>query len=154
MFEVNDYNRELKRKGIQCLFFYLEQCQACNDIKPKVEELSTRYPKVVFSKISLSKEENITLYKRFYSDPQPLVKLSTHDDGEPILDYMGKPLVDYVRDDKGAIVTDTPVSAPHFFIFHNETATEEDEFGFLGEVKGDIAVLDNILSELDKVFHE
>lgn len=147
----------LKQNSFVCLMYWAEGCGFCEQAKPEYKKIAEDFTFVNFYSIKMD-EESYKFYSRYI--PKEQVKIqSKHDDGEPILDADGNPLFTYKKDEDGKILEESPVSIPNFLVFHEKSADNYDEYGFLGNVEGIQmdrlrSILTGIKQQLDEEMNE
>ena len=58
--DFSEFRKTIKRPGLVVVDFFAEWCGPCKQIAPFIENLSTKYPNVVFIKVDVDKAEEIS----------------------------------------------------------------------------------------------
>lgn len=109
-----------------------EQCHACQAAKPMFESLEAEYPSFEFVRLEFS-EEVLPFYKSVI--PAQIVREKKDVNGQ-------------IRE---VVSKQVPISFPNFLFFDPSQKTEENPYGFLGNIVGhNEEGLRHVLTELSK----
>jgi len=129
--------------------YFSEQCAFCQKVKEPYEKLVEEFPKYKFYKIAMT-EETYEFYSKFVPK-EKVMGPALNDDGSPILRANGEPLLNYQYDEEGQIIENSPITVPNFFVFNSSSAEGDSEYGFLGNVPGNVDQLRSILEKIEQL---
>lgn len=145
---------ELKKDQLSTVMIWVDGCPACAKAKESYEEIVDKFQDYRFFEMEMKTQEEYDFYSQFV-EKEVVMEEVKDEDGDVIYDARGNALQRKARDENGEIVEKAPIQVPRFFVFHGDSAEEENEFGFLGKVDGhNTPMLEQILTNIAQLQEE
>lgn len=103
--------------GKSVLMIKAEQCGACQEAKPMFESLESKYPSFQFTRLEFT-EKVLPFYESVI--PKEIVREQKEIDGVM----------------KTVVRKERKISFPNFFFFDSAMKSDENPYGFLGNISG------------------
>jgi thiol-disulfide isomerase/thioredoxin len=119
----------LKTGEFSCLLVKSKGCSHCEAVTPILTQLSEATPFVKFYSLELDAFPEVTTLYDLYSGQEQQWQVVEHE---------GKQQVAFMFNEDGTPKMSTKVSVPQFFIFHKDERDEDDEYGLVGTINGNV----------------
>jgi thioredoxin-like negative regulator of GroEL len=73
LYTKEDIDKLIKENGLALLYFGNEDCNVCNALKPKIEEMLEAYPKIKYAEIDVERSLQISADFNIFTIPVVLV---------------------------------------------------------------------------------
>lgn len=136
---TNNEQLELLKQGeFVCLFIKANGCHHCAEAAPIVDDLSIKNPDIQFYKAEFNSFPELTQFYENYAEEEHKYEIERDEQGNPILSPEGQVKVKFYFTETGEPLMVKKVSIPTFLMFHEAERTDEDLYGFLGRINGNL----------------